>query len=153
MPRLAMDAVYGGVLLLIGALLMLSTFDPRYQGFGIGSDLSPMFFPRLLLTLWLVLSGVILVRGLMGGAGHWPFQMKARCAGVVVVVLGFTYAMTVVGFLFAMIPCFMIVSLLLGYRRPAPIVVFGLLVPILTWFVFTEVIEVFLPTSPWFDLI
>lgn len=148
-----MDAVYGGVLLLIGALLMASTFDPKYQGFGIGSDLTPVFFPRLLLSLWLILSAIILVRGFMAGAADWPYQMKARCAGVVVVVLGCTWAMTVVGFLFAMIPCFMIVSVLLGYRRPLPIVVFGLLVPILTWFVFTEMIEVFLPTSPWFDLI
>ena len=148
-----MDAVYGGVLLLIGALLMLSTFDPRYQGFGIGSDVSPMFFPRILLCLWLALATVILVRGLRAPGGDWPLQMKARATGVIAAVLASTWAMTVVGFLFAMIPCFMIVSVLLGYRRLLPIVTFGLLVPILTWFVFTALIEVFLPTSPWFDLI
>jgi putative tricarboxylic transport membrane protein len=153
MPRLSMDAVYGGVLLLVGALLMLSTFDPRYQGFGIGSDVSPMFFPRILLCLWLTLATVILVRGLRAPGGDWPPQMKARAAGVIVTVLASTFAMTIVGFLFAMIPCFMIVSLLLGYRRPLPILAFGLLVPILTWFVFTALLEVFLPTSPWFDLI
>ena len=148
-----MDAVYGGVLLLVGTLLMLSTFDPRYQGFGIGSDVSPMFFPRILLCLWLTLSTVILVRGLRAPADGWPRQMKARAAGVIVAVLACTWAMTIVGFLLAMIPCFMIVSVLLGYRRPLPILALGLLVPILTWFVFTTIIEVFLPTSPWFDLI
>ena len=150
MSRLSMDAVYGGALLVVGATLMLSTFDPKYQGFGIGSDLSPVFFPRVLLALWIALSALILVRGVRAATNDWPRQLKARCAGVIVVVLGFTWAMTVVGFLFAMIPCFMIVSLLLGYRRPLPILVFGLLVPLLTWFVFTEMIEVLLPTSPWF---
>lgn len=153
MSRFSMDVVYGSVLLVVGGLLMLSTFDPKYQGFGIGSDLSPVFFPRVLLSLWLALSAVILLRGLRPSVAGWPRQEKARCAGVVAVVLAFTWAMTVVGFLFAMIPCFMVVSVLLGYRRPLPILVFGLLVPLLTWFVFTEMIEVFLPTSPWFDLI
>jgi hypothetical protein len=153
MPRLSMDAVYGGVLLLIGALLMLSTFDTRYQGIGIGSDLSPMFFPRILLGLWLGLAAAILVRGLHASGGDWPHQMKARTAGVIAVVLVSTWAMTAVGFLFAMIPCFIIVSVLLGYRRPLPILLLGLFVPIATWFVFTTLIEVFLPTSPWFELI
>lgn len=153
MPRLSMDAVYGAVLLVIGALLMVSTFDPRYQGFGIGSDLAPTFFPRILLGLWLALAAIILVRGLRSTGGDWPRQMTVRCAGVIGVVLACTWAMTVVGFLFAMIPCFMIVSVLLGYRRPLPILVLGVLVPVLTWFVFTTLIEVLLPTSPWFDVV
>lgn len=151
MPRLSMDVVYGTVLFGVGAALFVSTWDPRYEGIGIGSDISPMFFPRLLLSLWLMLAAVITVRGLRAGAEGWPDRQQGRCAGVVVAVLAGTWAMTEVGFLFAMVPCFMVVSLLLGYRRAWPIVVLGVLMPLLTWFVFTELLELFLPTSPWFE--
>ncbi len=46
----------GIILTIIGALLLLHTFDPQYADTLVGLQFGPVFFPQLVLAGWLVLS-------------------------------------------------------------------------------------------------
>lgn len=147
------DLAYGCVLFVIGASLFASTFDPRYTGMGIGSDFSPMFFPRVLLALWIGLSILIAARCMFANLPDevLPAQRWSRVAAVCVAVAIFTWLMESIGFLLAMIPACIIVGLLFGYRRAVPLVGFSVVFPVAIWLIFVKVIQVPLPYSPWFS--
>jgi putative tricarboxylic transport membrane protein len=147
------DLAYGGVLFVIGAILFASTFDPRYTGMGIGSDFSPMFFPRVLLALWMGLSIVIAARCMLANLPDevLPAQRWSRLAAVCIAVAVFTWLMEAIGFLLAMIPACVVVGLLFGYRRPGPLIGFSVVFPVAIWLIFVKVIQVPLPYSPWFS--
>jgi putative tricarboxylic transport membrane protein len=147
------DLAYGGVLFVIGAILFASTFDPRYSGMGIGSDFSPMFFPRVLLAVWMGLSVLIAVRFMLANLPEevLPAQRWSRLTAVCIAVAVFTWLMEAIGFLLAMVPACIVVALLFGYRRPGPLIGFSVVFPVAIWLIFIKAIQVPLPYSPWFS--
>jgi hypothetical protein len=120
---------------------------------GLGSDFSPMFFPRLLLVLWMGLSILIAARCMFANlpnevlsAQRWP-----RVAAVCIAVAVFTWLMEAIGFILAMVPACIVVGLLFGYRRTGPLLCFAVVFPVAVWLIFVKVIQVPLPYSPWFS--
>ncbi|MBT3361556.1 MAG: tripartite tricarboxylate transporter TctB family protein [Rhodospirillales bacterium] len=148
------DVAYGAALVIIGGIFMGATFDEQYTSLGIGDDHGPMFFPRILLGIWLLLATSVLVHGFFGGTPGGSGRGQIVRAVIVIATVGLTaYLITVIGFLFASAFCLFSVSYLLGYRNPISLMVTTIIFPIAVWWIFANVLLITLPTSPWFDLI
>lgn len=137
--------------MVVGTALFAHTFSERYSGTGIGDAYGPLFYPRLLLVAWIVLAGIAFVQAAISQmaassfAFRWPvgFAMISACA----LFVGSIFAL---GFLIASCVFFAATALILGYRNFIVIAVVSLLVPLAIWYLFHVLIEIRLPTSPWF---
>lgn len=135
---------------LVAVGLLVHTFDPHYQDMGIGAQFSPMFYPRILLVLWIGLSIGLIVEPFLGGERDVPQQRWGMLFGMLALVAACTFLLTAIGFLFASILFCLTASFYLGYRGPIGLVLTGLVFPFCTWFLFDKVLLILLPTSPWF---
>ena len=133
----------------VGVLLFWHSFDVGYQD-SAGNAEATMLFPRILLGAWIVLAGGAVVEAGLAAvrsAEPWAF---GRLAAFVLVVGAWVAAIPYLGFLIASVG-FAFLSLVgFGFRKPAALVLFGLLLPVSVWLLFTFVIQIGLPTSPWF---
>ena len=143
-------AVFGGVLCLIGAGLLLHTFDPHYEDMGIGAEFGPMFYPRILLVLWVGLSIGLVVEPFLGKESDVPRQRWGRLVVMLALVAACTFLLTEIGFLFATVLFCLTASYFMGYRGPIGLVLTGLVFPFCTWYLFDKILLILLPTSPWF---
>lgn len=144
-------SVFGGMLFLVGAALLVHSFDAHYEGMGIGANVGPMYYPRILLWLWCALSLVLVVQPLLGREKDVPSQRWLPLAGIVVLVSAGAILMTVIGFLFSTILFCVSASLFMGYRRIGGLLLTGIGFPLGTWYLFQEVLLIPLPVSPWFS--
>ena len=135
-------------LFVIGGLLLLQSYFGE-QTYAAGSDVSPMFYPRILLWLWVILTATMALRSLRfappaAGNLRWPGFVWA-----VVLTCGLALLVEPVGF----IPiCFLFCYLypyLQGYRKQPVLIAFALLYTALIWYLFSEVLHVFLPEMHW----
>ena len=125
------------VLLLIGAALLSNTFGQQYA--DLGGAFSPMFFPRIILWLWLGLE-------------------RPRLLRVAIIALGtlaFLWSMTRLGFFLSAVPFTLLALVTLDIRRPLPMLAVAVGVPIALVALFNHVLTLPLPTSPftWWDRI
>ncbi len=147
-----LDVIYGAVMFAVGALLFWASTDPRYVAMpGMGAGSNPMFFPRILLALWMLLALLIAARGLLARGEPVPRQRWAQVGLVLALVAGYTWLITAVGFLLASVLLCLALMLALGYRRLVVVGAVTVLLPTVIWYVFEFVLKIPLPTSPWFD--
>ena len=143
-------AVFGGVLCLVAAGLLLHTYDPHYEEMGIGAEFGPMFYPRILLILWIGLAIGLIVEAVIGGQPSVDRQRWGMLIGILALVSACTFLLGAIGFLFAALLFSFIACLFLGYREPIGLVLTGLIFPFCTWYLFHQILMIRLPTSPWF---
>jgi len=143
-------AVFGGFVGLVAASLLWHTYDSNYDGMGIGAEFGPMFYPRILLVLWLVLSAGLIIEALLLREKPIANQRWGMLLGTLVLVAGSTLLLNVIGFLFASLLFCILACLFLGYREPIGLVLTGIIFPICTWYLFHEILMIRLPVSPWF---
>jgi hypothetical protein len=153
--RINRETVFGVLALLVGAGFFWSTFDPAYDVLGRGTARGPMFFPRILLVVWLGLAGILTFRGLTGrpldeGTTDLRHLQWSRIIATIVIVAVGAWAIGIVGFAFAMMLTTAAVSITLGWRRPLILVPLCVGWPLVVWYVFTELLRFSLPSSPWF---
>ena len=152
MRRGALDVVYGGTLLGAGAFLWWETTDPKYadtMGLGVASD--PAFYPQILLSFWLGLAALMVIRGLVRAGPPIEGQAWPRIAGTATLLALYSWCITAIGFLFASVLICLALMLMLGYRGRTGLALVGLGFPLLTWYVFEFLLKIPLPNSPWFD--
>lgn len=152
MRRAGLDLIYALALLGAGGLLLWETTDRRYadtMGLGVASD--PAFYPQVLLGAWLGLSAILLLRSLFSPReAVLPALRLGRLAATVAVVSLYTAAISWIGFLIASTLLCLTLMPLLGLRRPLPVLIVGTLFPLAVWCTFVFVLQIPLPTSPWF---
>ena len=146
------DIIFGAVMLVVAALLFLETTNPAYQQAGVlGYGFSPAFFPRILLIIWAALSVILIIRALPALHREIDKPDWGKLAGAVAITLGYIGLISLVGFAFASIVFAAALMLFLGYRQVVPVALVAVIFPLVTWYVFTFLLHISLPTSPWFN--
>lgn len=151
MRRGTLDVIYALALAGLGGFLLRETLDPRYadtMGLGMASD--PAFYPRILLTGWLGLAGILLVRGLLSPGDAIPAPRGGRLVATIAIVAAYTAAISLIGFLFSSVLLSIVLMVMLGFRRPVLVAVIGTAFPLVIWYTFVSLLRIPLPASPWF---
>ncbi|SEP00117.1 Tripartite tricarboxylate transporter TctB family protein [Salinihabitans flavidus] len=151
MPKISLPFLIGAVFALLSLFLIWHTFSDVYQGSYQAAGRGPVFFPQILLSCLLLLSLVVM----FGGLKAEPLSLSRDVALPVISVLLFTglyvYAITAAGFLLSTIVFTFVMPLLLGYRRIWVILAITAVYPVTVWYLFDHVVQIVLPSSPWFD--
>lgn len=149
-PTRPSEAIAGVLLLGIGILLFVHSFDAKYEGMGIGAEFGPVFYPRVLLVLWILMAGILTIQALRR---TWtvPVQDWPMIAKVMAVVSVSTLLMEVIGFLLAAILFCTAYTWVTGYRRPVGLILVGLIFPVVVWYLFENVLLITLPANPWLE--
>lgn len=132
-------------LLLVAVALYASTFGQSFSA----SDLaqSPMFFPRIILTLWIGLSLIALVQAARTQADAAPIASWTRIGVVLVSALIYTNLIGSEGFFLPSVVFALICLPAFGIRNPLVVVVFAVLVPGVLVALFNHGLGMPLPTS------
>lgn len=151
-----LDLIVSGLLLLAGILLFAMTFSSDFDVMTFGGDVGPAFAPRLFLVPWIILAAATVVQAERAEptiASSSEDMKVGQMLAAVAIVLTTAFAITKIGFVFAMIPGMFLFCIAIGYRNlPVLISVVLISVPGL-WALFTFVFELLLPRSPWFNQI
>jgi len=151
MQSLSWTSIIGITFVLAGAFLFYHTFHPDYAVSIATAGRGPVFFPRILLGLMLVLSLAVVFEG--RNEQQSPISRKQLIT--VVLTLGVTaayiYSITAAGFLISTIACTLILPGLLGYRNWKMVLAVSAVYPVSVWYLFDRIFKIILPVSPWFD--
>ena len=144
--------VYGAALFALAALLFASSFSSDYAVEALFGDVSTVFVPRLFLIAWMALAALVFQRGFAGPEIEGLPEVAWRRLGLVASVGVLTgLGMLTIGFLLSTIPGLFAFVWFYGYRKPVPLALVSLLLPLTVWLIFVEVFQLPLPQSPWFD--
>jgi hypothetical protein len=135
------------LLLVLSAGLVLSTFGLQFA--DLGGAFSPMFFPRIILMILLVLTALNLVIDMMTDTQSKELRLAPTlliCAGFVAYVL----LIVPLGYFISSVLLALLLLLTLGIRNPLvllalPVTAAGSLVGL-----FNHVLKMPLPTSPFY---
>lgn len=132
-------------LLIVAVALFASTFGQHFSS----SDLaqSPMFFPRIILVLWIGLSVIALVQSFRSNERTKQIASWPRIVAVVIASLIYTNIIGSEGFFLPSV-CFALICLLaFGIRNPILLLLFAVLVPGALVLLFNHTLGMPLPTS------
>lgn len=149
--RLSLATLIGAGMALLTLFLIHHTFADIYQRSYQAAGRGPVFFPRILLGLMLVLSLAVLVQGLRESALTIRRDTALRMLAVALVTAAYVLAITRAGFLLSSVAFALVLPPLLGYRRVLPIVAVAAIYPLAVWYLFDRVVRILLPSSPWFN--
>ncbi len=145
----------GVVLLVLAIFMYYESFNPLYIGFG-QPEFPPMRFPRWILIGIGGLASLHLIRtayGLVASDNAFARTLWLRTLLVAISIMIGTQLIIPLGFTFASMLTFWITGWLLGYRKPMQLLLYGTLFSLGAWVVFTFMIKLGLPTSPFFNRI
>lgn len=144
--------VYGAALFFLAALLFASSFSSDYAVEALFGDVSTVFVPRLFLIAWMAFAALVFARGFTGPDIEGLPEVAWRRLGLVASVGVLTgLGMLTIGFLLSTVPGFFAFVWLYGYRRPVPLLLISLFLPLAIWLIFVQVFQLPLPQSPWFE--
>lgn len=132
-------------LLLVAVALYASTFQQSFSA----SDLaqSPMFFPRIILVLWIGLAVIALIQTLRAQQKNTPIASLARAGIVIVAALIYTNVIGSEGFFLPSVLFALICLPAFGIRNPLLVGLFAVLVPGALVLLFNHTLGMPLPTS------
>ncbi len=119
---------------------------------GIENTTEPSFFPWVIVTCLMLLSGALLVQGLWLPAAGKPVAERAQGSGALYLAgfLAFTVYLALLpflGFVAANIPFFAVLMLLYGERRPVWVIAGSMAISLVLFFLFREVFQIRLPAG------
>lgn len=135
------------VILILIAGLMLSTFGLQFA--DLGGAFSPMFFPRIILSILLVLAALNVVIDLV----QRPARVPVKLAPVVVIGVAFVgYVLLIIplGYFLSSTAVGVVILLALGLRNPFQVLLIPVLAAGALVALFNHVLKMPLPTSPLF---
>lgn len=138
------------VLLLLGSGLLVSSYGQQFT--DVGGAFSPVFFPRIVLFLWVALAAADLV-GEVVRRQETELQRAVRVATLSLAALLFLFAMPRVGFFLSATPFALFALITLQMRNVLPLLGVGVGAPAALVVLFNHTLALPLPTSPfawWF---
>lgn len=143
--RLNEQVIVQFALLVVAVALYASTFEQSFTA----SDLaqSPMFFPRIILVLWMGLGLIGLIQTLRAGEDRPGIANWARIGVVLVATLVYTNVIGSEGFFLPSVVFALICLPAFGIRNPALVGLFALAVPGALVLLFNHTLGMPLPTS------
>lgn len=135
----------------VGALLLLQSYVGEKTR-AAGADVGPMFYPRILLWGWTILSGAMCVNALRKPtAPPAPLPNRAALFWAIGLTLIFGFCLEYVGFfILSVLFCFLY-PYTQGYRRLSVLIPFCILYTTFVWYVFNYVLYIFLPEMHWLE--
>jgi hypothetical protein len=134
-------------LLLTGIGLWLHTLTLGFA--DLGGAFSPVFFPRIVLSLWILLAvlslGIDVVVRQPADKTRWPVVLILIAA-----LLAYVYLLQPVGFLISSVAFSILILTITGQRRALEIIGFSLAIPATLVILFNHVLTMPLPVSPFF---
>jgi hypothetical protein len=134
-------------LLLIGSGLMLSTFGLSFA--ELGGAFSPTFFPRIVLIGWIALAALAVITDVAGRA-RAPHARWSAAAAVALALLGAAVLMSTLGFFLCSAGVSALILAVTGQRNPWLIAAYSITVPAVLSLLFSHVLKMPLPASPFF---
>ena len=150
--RIHPDFYYGLVLLLIGGGLLLHTGSDRYDFDLLFGDVSTVFFPRIILILWILLSAVLIANGLRRRGSRQDHErvMAVGLPGlfsVLAMIIASALAVWLTGLLLGGALSIVAVGVALGYRRWVILIPAGVVLPVVIHFALGHVARISLPSG------
>lgn len=132
----------------IGALLLLQSYVGESTR-AAGADVGPMFYPRILLWGWTILSAAMCVNSLRKPEKPAPVPNRAGLYWAMGLTFVFGFILEEVGFfLLSLLFCFLY-PYMQGYRRLVVLLPFCTLYTVGVWYLFNDVLYIFLPEMHW----
>lgn len=138
-------SVVSVVLLLVGAGLMLSTFGLQFA--DLGGAFSPMFFPRIVLMLWVGLALLNLFSDLLAQPVSKPIRL-GTVAAISIAFVAYVILLPKLGFFLCSVPLALGMLWVLDVRTPLALVGIAVGVPGALVILFNHVLTMPLPVSP-----
>lgn len=141
---------------LAGAVvLMVHSYADEYTAMGVGAAVNPVFYPRILLWFWLLLTVVIgvelVVRRANNDAERPKDQKLLLALGTVAVAFVAVVALNTVGYVIVAVPLAAAIVWLFGERHYARLAGVSVVCGFASWWLFDRLLGIPLPHSP-FDL-
>ena len=132
-------------LLLIAVALFASTFQQSFTA----SDLaqSPMFFPRIILVLWMILAAIAVVQTVLENETGSPIASWPRLMIVLAATVIYANVIGSEGFFLPSVVFALICLPAFGIRAPLLVILFAILVPGSLVLLFNHTLGMPLPTS------
>ena len=134
------------ILLLVAAALYASTFTQSFS--DVGNAHSPVFFPRIILVLWIGLSLIALIQTLISAPANTPIVGLLRLAILIAAAVAYTMFLNQYGFFLTSAAFAVVCLVVFGVRSPIIIVVYAVVVPGALVALFNHILKMPLPTSP-----
>lgn len=138
------EICFSGTLFLIGALLMHHTYQSGYASMAQDLNVGLMFFPRLVLGIWLFCTGIMTIGAVGRQAEHRPF-LWGRVLGGLGVLIFFVATLNTLGFALAGLVCFCGLGWIIGYKRPVRLLIIGAVYVVLVQLLFEKALQCYLP--------
>jgi len=129
--------------LLVSAALLLHSFSPEYA--GLGDVHSIVFYPRVILYVWVFLSVMLLAQAILRQAPLNPGRNLPALAGSAAMMIVFGLCFEPLGFLVSATLFFLGNALILGYRNLKVLIPVCLAVPWIIWLCFERILQIPLP--------
>ena len=138
-------SVVSVILLLVGAGLMLSTFGLQFA--DLGGAFSPMFFPRIVLMMWVALALLNVMSDVMAQSASKPIRL-GTVAVISVAFVAYVILLPKLGFFLCSVPLAFGMLWVLEVRNPLALVGISVGVPGGLVALFNHVLTMPLPVSP-----
>lgn len=137
-------------LLIAGIALLLTTFGTEFA--TLGAAQSPVFFPRIILGLWIGLTLVALMQDIAARKAVDPVDKIGALLLFVVAAVIYANCVTRLGFMLSSVPFAVISLLVFGVRNPLVIAAYAVAVPGAIVVLFNHILKLPLPVSPFTHL-
>ena len=134
----------------IGALLLLQSYIGEKTR-AAGADVGPMFYPRILLWGWTILSGAMCFNAFRKPESLPPEPNRAALYWAMGVTFIFGFVLEYAGFFILSIFFCFLYPYLQGYRRLPVLIPFCILYTVGVWYLFNNVLYIFLPEMYWLE--
>lgn len=142
------NIIFGVVMLAIGAFLLSSSYSTSYSGAEMENG--PMFFPQILLWLWVALSVGIIIEDLRKNAPIVQRQQVGTLLLVMALVGAACVLLSIVGFIPVCFVFFAGYGYVLKFRNLPILFLISAAFTVLIWAVFNYALQISLPEVPFF---
>lgn len=112
---------------------------------SVGERFGPMFYPRFILWIWVLLAAGLTIEYWLTCGGPMPSVNKRSLLASVLSVTGCCVLLPYLGFLITCGLFCCAYPLLLGYRRIAIVVISAVVFAVATWYMFNDILLIVLP--------
>ena len=139
---------FSAAMLLIGGGLLAYSYIWGAE-FSAGEEFGPMFYPRFILWLWVLLGAGLVVECRITQAEDTAAINKRSLLISVLSVTGACVLLEYLGFLLTCVLFCCVYPLALGYRRTAVAILSAVGFSVATWYVFNSILLIVLPEGFW----
>lgn len=142
------ELIFSGICLVASSGLFIHTFFSNVHMAGSGVEHSPMFFPRIILGLMVLLSFGMLSEAIVKAQGYQPKQNWGILAGAVALVGFLVVSFNILGFIVSSFLFLIGYGYLLGYRKKRFLIIISASATLVIWYTFNTLLTISLPEFP-----